>query len=203
MGLRPSPYFAFQIVAWLDETVFGDHLDQDNVFRLDLLRMSIYSPSKPLIKNNRSRNGRIAADFLTYIDDARPTGPSEEECWQAARKYASTCNHYGVQDAPRKNRTTSITAGAWAGTVIHTNMDQVCVKVTQKRLDKTRKMVCDIWQEISDRWKEVQSEVPGGDSDGGMNHKAYPSLVPYLKGIHLTLDDRRPGRNEEECKRSR
>jgi hypothetical protein len=33
MGLRPSPCCAVQIMAWLDETVFGDHLDQDDVFR--------------------------------------------------------------------------------------------------------------------------------------------------------------------------
>jgi hypothetical protein len=27
MGIRPSPYRAVHIMAWLDETVFGDHLD--------------------------------------------------------------------------------------------------------------------------------------------------------------------------------
>jgi hypothetical protein len=78
-------------------------------------------------------------------------------------------------------------------------------------------MVHYIWQEFSDRRKEVPSEVLGGESAGGINHKqlerrrgfllyvaqAYPSLVPYLKGIHLTLDGRRSGRNEEGWKRSR
>jgi hypothetical protein len=179
--------------------------------------MSSYSPSKPWVYKMRSSDGRIAADVMTYIDDARPTGPSEEECWQADRKYASTCNHYGVQDAPRKWRPFSMTAGAWAGAVIHTHMDQVCVKVTQSRWDKTRKMVRDIWQEFSDRQKEVPSEVLGEDSAGGLNHKqlerqrgflvyvaqAYPSLVPYLMAIHLTLDSWRSGRNKDGWKRSR
>jgi hypothetical protein len=54
MGLRPSPYCAVQITAWLDETVFGNHLDQNNVFRwdaveLNLLDMPSYSPSKPWV----------------------------------------------------------------------------------------------------------------------------------------------------------
>jgi hypothetical protein len=102
-GLRPSPYCAVQIMAWLDETVFGNHLDQDNVFRWDVIELKLpgmptYSPSKPWVYKKRSSDGRIAADVLTYIDDGGPTGPSEEECWQAARKYASTCNHYGVQE---------------------------------------------------------------------------------------------------------
>jgi hypothetical protein len=104
MGLRPSPFCAVQIMDWLDETVFGEHLDQDNVFLWDVVELNLpgmaqYSPAKPWVYKKRSSDGRIAADILTYIDDARPTGPSEEECWKAARKYASTCNHHGVQDA--------------------------------------------------------------------------------------------------------
>jgi hypothetical protein len=128
MGLGPSPFYAVQIMAWLDETVFWDHLDQENVFRWDVMELNLpgmpsYSPSKPWFYKKRSSDGRIAADVLTYIDDACPTGPSEEEFWQEARKYDITCNHYGVQDAPRKRRPPSMTAGDWAGTVIHTHMD--------------------------------------------------------------------------------
>jgi hypothetical protein len=96
-------------------------------------------------------------------------------------------------------------------------MDQVCVKATQTRRDKTRKMFPDIWQDFSDRRKEVPSEVLGKDSAGGLNRKnlerhrgflvyvaqAYPSLVPYLKGIHLTLDGWRSGSNDEGWKRPR
>jgi hypothetical protein len=67
MGLRPSPYYAVQIMAWLDETVFGYHLDQDNVFRwgvveLNLMGMPSYSTSKPWVYKNRSSDGRIATD---------------------------------------------------------------------------------------------------------------------------------------------
>jgi hypothetical protein len=85
MGLRPSPFCAVQIMTWLDETVFGEHLDQDNVFRWDVVELNLpgiprYSPAKPWVYKKRSSDGRIAADVLTYINDARPTGPSEEEC---------------------------------------------------------------------------------------------------------------------------
>jgi hypothetical protein len=191
MGIRPSPFCAVQIMAWLDETIFGEHLDKYNVFRWDEVELNLpgmaqYIPAKSWVYKKRSSDGRIAADVLTYIDDACPTVPSEEECWQAARKYASTFNHYGVQYAPRKRRPPSMTA------VIQTHMGQVCVKVTQERWDKTRKMVRDIWQEYSDRRTEFRVEGLGEDSSGGLNHKqlerrrgslvyvaqAYPSLVP-------------------------
>jgi hypothetical protein len=97
MGLMPSPFCAVRIMAWLDETVFGGHLDQDNVFRWDMVELNLpgmrsYITSKHWVYKKRSNDERIAADVLTYIDYARPTGPSEEECWQAARKYASPCN---------------------------------------------------------------------------------------------------------------
>jgi hypothetical protein len=54
MRLRPSPYYAVQIMAWLDETVFGGHLGQDNVFRWDIVELNlpgipIYCPSKPWV----------------------------------------------------------------------------------------------------------------------------------------------------------
>jgi hypothetical protein len=110
-----------------------------------------------------------------------------------------------------------MTAEAWADTVIHTHMGQICVKVTQERWDKTLNMVRDIRQEYSDRKTEFPVEVLGEDSAGGLNHKqlerrrdflvyvaqTYPSLVPYLKGIHLTLDSCRSDRNEDGWKQTR
>jgi hypothetical protein len=80
MGLRSSPFCAVQSMAWLDETVFGEHLDQDNVFRWDVVELNLpgvapYSHAKPWVYKKRSSNGRIAADVLTYIDDARRMDP--------------------------------------------------------------------------------------------------------------------------------
>jgi hypothetical protein len=41
MGLRPSHFCAAQIMVWLDETVFGEHLDKDNVFRWDVVELNL------------------------------------------------------------------------------------------------------------------------------------------------------------------
>jgi hypothetical protein len=83
MGLRSYHFCAVHIMAWLDETIFGEHLDQNNVFRWDVVELNLpgmprYSLAKPWVYKKRSSDGRIAAGVLTYINDSRPTGPSEE-----------------------------------------------------------------------------------------------------------------------------
>jgi hypothetical protein len=75
-------------------------------------------------------------DVLTYIDDTRPTAPCEEEFRQVARKYTFTFNYYGVQNNHRKRRPPSTTTGEWAGTVVHSDDDQVSVKVTDDIIER-------------------------------------------------------------------
>jgi hypothetical protein len=89
----------------------------------------------------RLGDGKIAADFLLYIDDDRPTGPMEEICWLATRKFACVCHHFGIKDTPRKRSPPSLWPGAWEGAVAHTDDDQVTVTVTQTRWDKTRSII--------------------------------------------------------------
>jgi hypothetical protein len=85
MGLRPSPFRAVQIIPWLDDTFFEGHLDQYNVFCWDVVKLNLpgmpsYFPSKHWVYKKRSGDGIIEADEVTYINDARPTRPSKEEC---------------------------------------------------------------------------------------------------------------------------
>ena len=218
MGLRPSPYCAVQTLAWLEETIMGDPNDQSNVFRYDKVELNLpgalgYDPSMPWIYKLRLSDGRIAADLLVFVDDARPTGPSEEECWQATRKFASTCNHFGIQDAPRKRRPPRLDPGAWAGSVVHTDGGEVGVKVSQAKWEKTRKIIHRMVSEADEFYvREELGESPAGinrkhmESDRGfLNYvtQAYPALVPYLKGVHLTIDGWRPDRDEQGWKRRR
>jgi hypothetical protein len=41
----------------------------------------MYDPSKPWVYKERECDGKIAVDCSIYVDDLRPTSPSEEECW--------------------------------------------------------------------------------------------------------------------------
>lgn len=45
-------------------------------------------------------DGKIAAAVFIYVDDARITGPSEEDCWKATSHAASVVNSLGIQRPP-------------------------------------------------------------------------------------------------------
>jgi hypothetical protein len=202
----------------LEEVIEGDPKDPDNVFRYDQVELNLpgskdYDPSMPWVHKLRLSDGKIAADLLIFVDDARPTGPTEEECWKATQRFASMCNHFGIQDAPRKRRPPSLDAGAWAGSVVHTDGGEVGVRVSQSKWDKTRAIIRRLVSELEAFYVlEELGEAPEGinrkhlESDRGfLNYvtQAYPALVPYLKGVHLTIDGWRPDRNDQGWKRRR
>ena len=207
MGLTTSPYQAVRAFLWGEEIMRGDRIDPDNVFRWDELRLNLpgsstYDPTKPWVSKIRTSDQRIAADFFCYIDDVRPCGASEEECWQAARRVASICGYLGIQDASRKRRPPSQAPGAWAGSVVAVTPEGPGVSVSQEKWDKTRRYISEMLREL--------------EETGELNHKAlekkrgflvyvtrtYPCMVPYLKGIHLTLDSWRPNRGSDGWKLS-
>jgi hypothetical protein len=84
----------------------------------------------------RKEDGRVSADLFIYIDNFRPTAPSEQECWQASRKAGSTLNFLVLQESPRKYRPGSMTPGPWAGSMAYTNDEEVRVLIAKKKLEK-------------------------------------------------------------------
>ena len=49
-----------------------------------------------------SKDGMIAADVLTYVDDGRPIGLAKEILWKVSRRWVSMCACLGIKDASRK-----------------------------------------------------------------------------------------------------
>lgn len=212
MGLRTSPFSTVQALSWLEEIIFGDRRDPNNVFRWDKIETNLpgsadYDPSRPWVSKIRNSDGHIAADIMSYIDDLRSTGPSEEECWRASRRVASLCNHYGIQDAPRKRRAPSQTPGPWAGSILHTDQAEVNVLISDDKWKKTRNIIekwCGAVDEynfqLTDGREPVGLDVKELLSDRGFLiyvARTYPSMVPYLKGLHLTIDGWRGGRDSD------
>jgi hypothetical protein len=97
----------------------------------------------PWIYKYKDSEGRIAADLLIYIDDLRTTGSTEEEAWQVARRSVSICSYYHrtIHDAARKRRKPSQTPGAWAGSVVHSDQDELDVLVSEDKWEKTKTIV--------------------------------------------------------------
>ncbi len=72
----------------------------------------------------RRKDGMIACNVFTFIDDEQVLGPTEEITWHASHVLASKQSYLGIQDAMRKAWPCSQTAGAWAGAILNV-LDQL------------------------------------------------------------------------------
>ena len=87
--------------------------------------------------------------------------------------------------------------GAWNGCLIETNANGVFRKVTRERQDKTRSQIREILDDLETsqflNFKKLRSYR------GFLVYvsRTYGFLVPYLKGIHLTLESWRANRDSE------
>jgi hypothetical protein len=205
MGLKPSPYQTTQAMLFAEDVIRGDPKAEHNVFRWDHIKLNLpgssdYDPTLPWVSKVRV-DGKPAADFFVYVDDNRTTGNSEKEAWLAARQVASVCSFLGIQDATRKRRKASKTPGAWAGAVVSTDDDGVYVSVSEEKWEKAKAILKKTQEEISECAGWIERK--GLESSRGFLlyvTRTYPTMVPYLKGFHLTLDGWRKGRDAEGWK---
>jgi len=206
MGLRPSPYQAVQGALVAEELILGDHDDPTNIFRWDKVILNLpgaagYDPSKAWVYKVRLKDGRVAADLVTYVDDQRVSAPTDLEGWRASRRVASINNYLGLQDAARKRRSPSQEPGAWSGSVIRTTNDEVSVLVSLEKWEKGQIYVSELramWEADEDADGRRRGDRKRLETIRGFLQyltKTYPSVTPYLKGIHLTVDGWRPDRD--------
>jgi hypothetical protein len=208
MGLKSSPYQVVQAILVAKEVIRGDRRRKTNAFRWDEVRLNLpgskdYDTRLPWVSKIRLDDGKIAADVFIYVDDARVTGPSEEECWKATWQAASIVNSLGIQEAARKNRWGTRKPGAWAGSIVEATDEGVYVTVSQEKWENSQRYIGEIISELSDSQGSLDFK--------GLERKrrfliyvtrTYPLMVPYLKGIHQTLDSWRPHRDKDGWKLS-
>ena len=204
MSFRLIPYLTTRDMMRLEPLLKGCRLDPNNVFRwekaiLNLPGMGKYQPGKPWLYRVR-KDGTMAADLFIYIDDLRPTGPSKKECWDAAHQVGSRLTWFGLQDAARKRRDASQTPGAWAGTVIHTDGEEVLLLVSQDKWDKTRKWVQWMHKHTRDGLSFSHKELERCRGFLIYVSRTYRPFVPFLRGIHQTLESWREWRGADGWK---
>ena len=198
MGLKSSPYQAVQAILVAKEVIRGDRADQGNAFRWDTVRLNLpgskeYDPGLPWVSKIRLSDGRLAADIFIYVDDARVTAPSKDDCWKATCQAAYTVNSLGIQEAARKRRWGTKRPGAWAGSIVESTDEGVFVTVSQEKWEKSRRYIGEIISEL--KASNGVLEFKGLERKRGFLiyvTRTYPSMVPYLKSIHQTLDSWRP-----------
>jgi hypothetical protein len=201
MGLKTSPYFTIQATHLAFEVSNGDRHDPANALQwqsviLNLPGTADYSPLRPWVYRV-TKSGHMAGATPAYVDDLRPVGHSETHCFQVAHQTGSRLGYLGIQNATRKTRPPSQTPGAWAGILAETDGETITVCTSQEKWEKAQRYLTEIQDELH--------------KSGNLDHKSleqkrgffvhlqrvYPTIAPYLKGIHLTLDSWRPGRDED------
>jgi hypothetical protein len=80
----------------------------------------------------------LVADSILFVDDIRPTGPTEADARQASQVVAKQAAWREIKDATRKQRDVSQTTGASAGSVVHTADGDVSTMVEQTKWVKAK-----------------------------------------------------------------
>jgi hypothetical protein len=209
MGLRSSPFNACKAMAWADDIIRGDRFDPSNAFRWDRYLLNLpgtkdYDPSLPRGYKWNDKNNSIAGNFEIYIDDIRSSNSSEEGCVLASRRIASLCNFLGIQDAARKRHFPSQTPRVWCGAKSATDNKGLYTCTTQVKWDRGKNIINN-WVEELELNDNTLNRKEMMSGRGFLVHlsRTYPGLVPFLKGVHHTLESWRKGRNKDGWKYSR
>jgi hypothetical protein len=206
MGFSPSPYNSIKMALIAEEVIRGDRFDTSNPFQWKIVKLNLpgtenYDPTGSWIIKMRD-DGLISCELFTFVDDERVSGPTEELTWQAAHVMAARQAYLGIQDAARKAGKCSQQPRAWAGAVVHVDEDKgACVLTSEEKWSKMKGIVLK-W---SDRLKSGVTELDHKEllSDRGFMvyvTRAYPPLIPYMKGFHLTAEMWRGNRDAEGWK---
>ena len=206
MGLRCSPYNAVRHFAWAEEFIRGNPDEPGNPFGYSKVVLNLpgskeYDPRLPTVRRVVEPSGELCANFEVYIDDIRICGPTLRHCVRAARRIASRCNYLGIQDAARKRRFPSQTPGVWSGAKSISTNDSLYTSTTLAKWTKGGELIRKWLKESEENngWMDRKSMEKGR---GFLVHlsRTYPILVPYLKGIHHTLEAWRTGRGVDGWK---
>ena len=206
MGLRSSPYNANRAMGWVEDVIRGDPSCVYNPFRwgdviLNLPGLEDYDPSLPKVYRWDEEMERLASNFETYVDDIRTSGATEGSCVDASRRVASLCNYFGVQDAARKRRFPSMRPGVWCGAKTSADGTGLYTSTTQEKWDKGKGLVSGWRKEVAENGNMLDRK--GLEKGRGfLVHlsRTYPMMVPFMKGIHHTLESWRGGRNKDGWK---
>ena len=210
MGFRSSPYYAVKSYNWCLDVVRGNPDDPSNPFAFNKVHLNLpgsenYDPVHPWLFKMLGET--MANEIIVYMDDGRPHGNSEGGCRKAGKRTSKITQHLGQQDAARKYRPPSQQPGPWCGAFIAERNGSLWAYVSNEKWRKAKEYISTWLHEIE--MCKSHSTPPAlnfkhlerGRGFLVYLSRTYPSIVPYLKGIHLTLDTWRPGRGKDGWKK--
>ena len=204
MGFSPSPYNAVKLFGWTIDIIHGDRWNEINPYRWNGVLVNLpgsidYDPTKPRIC--KTWYEIIAAILEAYVDDVRVMGSSETICREATRRASQILQYLGQQDACRKYRPPHTSPGPWCGSFVAIKDKSVWVYVSDEKWNKAKIFIRELTTLVA-----VHEPIPFKFLERGRGFmvyfcRTYPSFTPFLKGIHLTMDVWREGRNESGWKK--
>ena len=209
MGLTSSPYNSTRTFAWSEDFIRGDRKDPKNPLRWDRVILNLpgsldYKTGDPDVYRYDDLNDKIAAFFETYVDDIR-SGDSggEDACHHLTHVIAARINYLGQQDSPRKRRKVGLAPGAWAGAMVISKPGEgLFVTCSQEKWDKAKNIVTKYMEAVLVDPTATMDRKQLERDRGFLIHicRTFTQLVPYLKGIHHTLESWRFGRDDDGWK---
>ena len=142
-------------------------------------------------------NNKIATNLFFYIDDGKPTAGTAKYSWRATQRVCQMLGYLGIQDDCRKRTTPTREHGELAGTSVDLSKMSVTVFVSVKKWLRSKEIILRITEGLGEGihidFKELEK-----DRDFLVYiSRTYRAIVPYLKGIHQTLDSWRTGRSKD------
>ena len=143
---------------------------------------------------------------MTFVDDLRTIGACFALVQCATHRVETMMGYLGLQDATRKRRPNSQTPGEWTGSKsVAIPKVGLFVTVSQKKWDKARGIIASLLDDFESETalrefnlKELEQKV------GFLVHlaMAYPLMLPFLRGLYLTMNSWRNGRDANGWKLS-
>ena len=212
MGLVSSPFATTRIFAWAMEIIKGDRFDPANPFAWDKVILNLpgsesYDTSMPRVYKFNSLLGVISSDCKTFMDDSRGIGATRELCHEATHRVETLMSYLGLQDAARKRRPNSQTPGEWTGSItLALEGVGLFVTVSQKKWDKCKTIISSLLELYSSPKDLPMMDLKDLERKTGfLVHlaMAYPAMMPFLRGLYLTMNSWRSMRDGDGWKLTR
>ena len=116
---------------------------------------------------------------------------------------AARINYLGQQDSPRKRRKVGLAPGAWAGAMMIPKPGEgLFVTCSQEKWDKAKNIISKLLETVLADPSAAVDRKQLERHRGFLIHicRTFTQLVPYLKGIHHTLESWRFGRDDDGWK---
>lgn len=200
MGFRPSPYLAGRLTSRAIEFAKGDPRTPGNPFGfakvvLNLPMSPSYDPTLGLRVLKLTENDQYAGEVIVYADDGRTVGRDEPHSQACTRVCCSRLEYLGIQDAKRKRRPESQRPGVWAGAALYTDDHVVRKFLPQRRWEKAKDLIARLSKDLRERGGFDTAFFLSARGFLVYASLTYTFVVPFLKGLHLTADAWRSGRD--------